>query len=66
MYPNLNQELSKNRISTRMAAAELNMPESTFRYKLTEGDFSIIEAFSIKELLFPQYELKYLFAKEVH
>lgn len=49
-----------------MAAAELNMPESTFRYKLTEGDFSIIEAFSIKELLFPHYELKYLFAKEVH
>lgn len=34
--------------------------------KLTEGVFSIIEAFSIKELLFPHYELKYLFAKEVH
>lgn len=62
MYTNLNKELANSRISTRMAAAEINMAESTFRYKLTEGFFSITEAFSIKENIFPQYTLEYLFA----
>lgn len=37
------------------------MPESTFRNKITCGEFSIDEAFKIKNLLFPKYSLEYLF-----
>lgn len=61
MYPNLCKELAANNISNRMAAAEIDMAESTFRYKLTDGEFSIKDAFDIKKNIFPHFTLEYLF-----
>lgn len=63
MYPNLDREINANGMSWRSVSGAIGMPESTFRNKITSGDFSIGEAFSIKERVFPKYELEYLFEK---
>lgn len=66
MYNNLNKEILANGMSWRSTAAAIGMPESTFRNKISSGDFSVDEAFSIKERVLPKYELAYLFAKDEH
>lgn len=63
MYPNLNQEINSNNMSWRSVAKAINMPESTFRAKITNGSFAVEEAFDIKNLLFPKYDPEYLFRK---
>jgi hypothetical protein len=63
MFANLDKEISSSKMSWRGVAAAIGMPESTFRKKITDGDFSISEAFTIKNLLFPKYTLEYLFEK---
>lgn len=63
MYANLDREIAANGMSWRSVSGAIGMPESTFRNKITTGDFSIGEAFSIKERVFPKYELEYLFEK---
>ncbi len=63
MFANLNREIGANGMSWRSVSAAIGMPESTFRNKITNGDFSISEAFTIKCLLFPKYTLEYLFEK---
>ncbi len=65
MYRNLDREINANGMSWRSVSGAIGMPESTFRNKITKGDFSIGEAFSIKERLFPKYELEYLFEKSI-
>lgn len=64
MYNNLNKEILVNGMSWRSTAAAIGMPESTFRNKISSGDFSVGEALSIKERVLPKYELAYLFAKD--
>lgn len=61
MYPNLDKELSANKMSQRSAAKAIGMSESTFRDKFSKGNFSIHEAFMIHRLLLPKFELEYLF-----
>ena len=61
MYANLDREIGANKMSWRSAAAAIDMPESTFRNKISSGEFSIGEAFKIKTRLFPKFELEYLF-----
>lgn len=61
MYPNLEKELNANHMSMRFVAQAINMPESTFRDKLSKNNFNIQEAFNIKNILLPKYELEYLF-----
>lgn len=63
MYSNLDKEIYANKMSMRSVSSAIGMPESTFRSKITSGDFSISEAFKIKERLFPKYDLEYLFSK---
>ena len=64
MFGNLNREIGANGMSWRSVSAAIGMPESTFRNKITDGDFSISEAFAIKNRVFPKYTLEYLFAKD--
>lgn len=63
MFANLNREIDANGMSLRSVSAAIGMPESTFRKKIYDGDFSISEAFKIKERVFPKYSLNYLFKK---
>lgn len=64
MYSNLSKEILANGMSWRSTAAAIGMPESTFRNKISCGEFSVAEAFSIKERVLPKYDLAYLFAKD--
>lgn len=64
MYANLDREIGANKMSWRSASTAIGMPESTFRNKITVGEFSIDEAFNIKNLLFPKFTLEYLFEKD--
>lgn len=64
MYNNLSKEILANGMSWRSTAAAIGMPESTFRNKISNGDFSVDEALRIKERVLPKYELAYLFAKD--
>lgn len=63
MYGNLRKCLNNKGISVRAAALAIGMPEATFRTKLDlEGRmFSVDEAFAIKDGLFPEIEMRYLF-----
>lgn len=63
MYTNLERAINESGMSWRSVAAAINMPESTFRYKMTEGDFSVDDAFTIKALVLPKYDIGYLFEK---
>lgn len=66
MYVNLKKCLKTKGISTRAAALTIGMPEATFRAKMSiDGRlFSTDEAFAIKDELFPEMELRYLFKNE--
>ena len=50
-------------MSVRSVAAAIGIPESTLRYKLKEGGLSIDDAFNIKTLVLPKYDMNYLFEK---
>lgn len=39
----------------------MKMPESTFRKKVNDRCFSVEEAFLIKDNLFPEADMRYLF-----
>lgn len=65
MYGNLDRAINESGMSWRSVASSINMPESTFRNKITVGDFSIGEAFSIKSNALPKYDLEFLFKKTV-
>lgn len=63
MYSILEKELKAKGISINAAAAAIGMPEPTFRGKMSvkEREFSVSEAFRIKEELFPEMDFLYLF-----
>lgn len=65
MYINLINALKNKGISNTAAAATIEMPEPTFRSKISgrsQCGFTIDEAFKIKDNLFPEMDLTYLFA----
>lgn len=64
MLKNLQDAMNAKRISTRTIAQIIETTEKTARNKL-DGvtEFTFDEAISIAENLFPEYDLKYLFAK---
>lgn len=64
MYSNLSMSLKQKGLSMNAAANLLNMPEATFRTKLQERSFSVEEAMLIKNNLFPEMDIFYLFQKE--
>ena len=64
MYPNLEQEMKKKRLTNKMMAAIIGVNEKTMYNKLHgETDFTLPEALTIWEL-FPEYNLPYLFEHE--
>jgi hypothetical protein len=63
MYKNLSDSLNKKGISTTAAAKLLNMPEATFRTKLNDRNFTVGEAFEVRDNLFPEYDIRFLFEK---
>ena len=68
MYSNLAKELKKKNISYYAAGAAIEMPEPTFRSKI-EGKvqigFSVDDALKIKDNLFPEMDIAYLFRNDV-
>ena len=66
MYENLSKALKSKGISNNAAAAAIGMPEPTFRGKMTVKDrsFTIEEAIKIKNNLFPEMDITYLFERE--
>ncbi|MBE6858302.1 MAG: hypothetical protein E7498_02560 [Ruminococcus sp.] len=64
MYVNLCDHLKKKGLSVNAAAAAIGMPEATFRTKVQNRSFSVEEAFSIKENLFPELDIFYLFKRD--
>lgn len=63
MYNNLRNALKSKGLSYNAAAAAVGMPEPTFRTKVQERSFSVEEAIYIRENLFPEMDLKFLFVK---
>lgn len=63
MYGNLERAINESGMSVRSVAAAIGIPESTLRYKLKEGGLSIDDAFNIKTLVLPKYDMNYLFEK---
>jgi hypothetical protein len=65
MYANLEKSLKQKGLSVRAAAAAVGMPEATFRTKLNERSFDVEEAFKIRDDLFPELDIFYLFEKPI-
>lgn len=63
MFANLDKEIGANKMSWRSVSSAIGMSEATFRYKITRGDFTVTEAFLIKERVLPKYTIEYLFEK---
>lgn len=63
MYANLKASLDKKGLSNNAAAKLIDMPEPTFRTKLNDRSFTVEEAFTIKEHLFPEMDFFYLFKR---
>ena len=61
MYENLKRAINECGMSWGSVAAAINMPESSFQYKMKEGGLSIEDAFTIKSRVFPKYDVDYLF-----
>ena len=63
MFANLDKEIGANKMSWRSVASAIGMSEATFRHKITKGNFTVDEAFMIKERVLPKYTLDYLFER---
>ena len=64
MYKNLLYSLQKKGISINAAAAAIQMPEATFRTKAQNRSFYFEEALEIRDNLFPELDLRFLFKKD--
>ena len=66
MYEHLSNAIKSKGLSFRAVATIIGMPEATFRAK-TNGRsgcrFTIEEAFSIQENVFPEMDIKFLFKR---
>ncbi len=62
---NLRAAMLLKKISTAALAALIGVTEKTANNKLNgETEFTLKEALAIKENLFPEYDLGYLFARD--
>lgn len=64
MYSNLLDELNKKGISINAAAKIIDMPEATLRTKIQSRSFDVDEAFALRDNLFPEFDMRYLFKKD--
>lgn len=64
MYPNLEAELKRKNISTRMLEMMLGLSNKSIHNKLSGStEFTLPEVMILMELL-PEFKLSYLFAKK--
>lgn len=65
MYPNLIVEATRKRITQIDMAKACNISRDSMRNKMTkDGRFTIEEAIAIKNYLFPECSLEYLFERK--
>ena len=64
MYSNLLDELNKKGISINAAAKIIDMPEATLRTKIQSRSFDFDEAFALRDNLFPEFDMRYLFKND--
>lgn len=65
MYNNLRTAMVHKGITIEAIARLLNVHRNTIQNKLDgETDFTIEQAFTITEVMFPEYKLAYLFRRE--
>lgn len=63
MYNNLKAQMAINGISIEKIADLLKLHRNTVANKLNGGTFSVEEAFIIRQTLFKEFDLYYLFSK---
>ncbi len=66
MYRHLVNAIDTKKLSFRVVAAAIGMPEATFRAKIngrSECGFTVEEAFAIQKDVFPEMDIKYLFER---
>lgn len=63
MYQNLKAQMAKQSVTMEQLSKLLNIHRNTVANKLDGGSFTIEEAFKIKDYLFREYELPYLFQR---
>lgn len=64
MYKNLENVIYENHMTINSAALAIGMSERSLKYKINKETFDIAEAFKIHRVLFPRYDLYYLFASD--
>ena len=65
MYQNLKVQMAAHNVTIEQLSRLLNVHRNTVANKLDGGAFTIAEAFGIKDYLFRQFDLSYLFKREV-
>lgn len=65
MYQNLKAQMAAHNVTIEQMLRLLNIHRNTVANKLDGGSFTIEEAFVIKEYLFRQFDLSYLFKRDV-
>ena len=65
MYPNLERELQRKKVSAKLLAAMLGISDKTLYNKMHGGtDFTLPEALVISRDILPEFQLAYLFEKD--
>lgn len=64
MFKNLENAIHENHMTINSAALAMGMSESSLRYKINKESFGVTEAFKIRNILFPKYDLCYLFKSD--
>lgn len=64
-YANLRAEMARKEITVKKLAEAMNKSVAKISKNINgySGDFTISEAFQIKELFFPDLEIEYLFCR---
>ena len=64
-YPNLCAEMSRKGVKVTDVAVAIDRDQATVYGKMNgKSDFRVREAFAIRDQLFPECEVEYLFGKE--
>lgn len=63
MYTNLKIELVKKSLTQKEIADYIGIHENSMGNKISNGSFSVEEAFKIKAKFFPECSLEYLFKR---
>lgn len=62
MYPNLDAEMAREKVTTKAVAEALGLDERSVRNKISgKTKFFYIETVKIKDTFFPKADLEYLF-----